>query len=106
MLDRPRHSRGTSAAEQEDDIVGTLRRRHHSESDVKTHEYKVSFAVKTQEDGRGENDDDADGTEGPPRRSADVQELLRRGFGNVKRSVDIVLGSGHDDTVRVERGSS
>ena len=119
MLDRPRHSRGTSAAEHEDEIVGTLRRRHHSEPEVKAHEYRVSFAVKTKEDGRGENDDDdddgadadadADGKERPPRRSADVQELLRRGFGNVKRSVDIVLGSGspgHDDTIGAEGGNS
>ena len=110
MLDRPRHSRGTSAAEYGIEIVGSLRRRQHSEPEVKARENKVSFAVERKEDRRGENDDDDDddGKERPPRRSADVQELLRRGFGNVKRSVDIVLGSGypgHDDTFGVEGGN-
>ena len=91
MLDRPRHSRGASGAEHDVETVGTLRKRQHSEPEVKAQEHKVSFAVEAKEDARGEDgDDDANGKEKPRRRSADVQELLRRGFGSVRRSLDIV----------------
>ena len=73
MLDRPRHSRGASGAEHEVEIVGTLRRRHHSEPEVKAQEHKVSFAVEA--DVRDDvGNDDANGKERPPRRSADVQD--------------------------------
>ena len=90
MLDRPRHSRGASGAEHETKTAGSLRRRQHSEHEVKAQEYKVSFAVEIKEDARDEDDnDDANGKEKRPR-STDVQELLRRGFGNVRRSLDIV----------------
>ena len=73
MLDRPRHSRGASGAEHEVEIVGTLRRRHHSEPEVKAQEHKVSFAGEA--DARDDDgNDDANGKETPPRRSADVQD--------------------------------
>ena len=90
-VDRPRNSRDASRAEHEINIVSTLRRRQHSEPEVKAQEHKVSFAVETKEDAMEEieNDDD-NGKERPRRRSADVQELLRRGFGSVRRSLDIV----------------
>ena len=88
ILDHPRHSKGN--AEHEVETVGTLRRRQHSEPEVKTQEHKVSFAVGAIRDATGEYDsDDASGKEKPPRRSADVQELLRRGFGSIRRSLDI-----------------
>lgn len=92
MLDRPRHSRDASRAEHDIKTLGPLRRRQHSEPDIKAQEYKVSFAVETREDdARDEDDnDDANGKAKRPRRSTDVQELLRRGFGSVRRSVDIV----------------
>lgn len=73
MLDRPRHSRDTSGAEPEVETVRTLRRRQHSEPEVKAQEYKVSFAVEAKEDARDEDgDDDANGKDKLPRRSADV----------------------------------
>lgn len=92
MLDRPRHSRDPSGAEHDIKNLGSLRRRQHSEPEVKAQEYKVSFAVETREDdARDEDDnDDANGKAKRPRRSTDVQELLRRGFGSVRRSLDIV----------------
>ena len=92
MLDRPRHSRGASGAEHEAELVGTIRRRQHSEPEVKAQEHKVSFAVEARVDATDgdDDDDDDDGKEKPPRRSADVQELLRRGFGSVRRSQDTV----------------
>ena len=92
MLDRPRHSRDPSGAEHGIKTLGSLRRRQHSEPEVKAQEYKVSFAVETREDdARDEDDnDDANGKAKRPRRSTDVQELLRRGFGSVRRSLDIV----------------
>ena len=90
MLDHPRHSRGTSGGEHAVKTVSTLRRRQLSEPEVKTSEHKVSF-VEVKEDARDEDaDDDANGREEPPRKSVDVQELLRRGFGSVRRSLDIV----------------
>ena len=91
MLDRPRHSSGASGAGHGVEIVGTPRKRQHSEPEVHPQEHKVSFAVEAKEDARDEgDDDDANGKEKPPRRSTDVQELLRRGFGSVRRSLDIV----------------
>ncbi len=91
MLDRPRHLRGASGAEHEIKTAGTLRKRQHSEPEVKAQECKVSFAVEAREEAREEGrNDDANGKEKPPRRSADVQELLKRGFGSVRRSLDIV----------------
>lgn len=91
MLDRPRDSRRASGAEHEAGTVGGLRKRQLSEPEVRTQEYKVSFAVEAREEVRDEEeDDDANGKEKPPRRSADVQELIRRGFGSVRRSLDIV----------------
>lgn len=96
MLDRPRHSSGASGAEPEAETVGTVRKRQQSEPEVKAQEYEISFAVKAKGDARdkdGDDDDDYDdasGKEKPPRRSADVHELLRRGFGSVRRSLDMV----------------
>lgn len=93
MLDRPRHSRGASGAEQEVEPIGTVRKRHHSEPEVKAQEHKVSFAVEEKEDARDEqeeDDDDENNGKEKPRRSTDVQELLRRGFGRVRGSLDIV----------------
>lgn len=94
MLDRRRDSRGASGAEHEVELTGTIRKRQHSEPEVKAQEHKVLFAVEAKEDARDEEEDDDDhdgnGKEKPPRRSTDVQELLRRGFGRVRRSLDIV----------------
>lgn len=88
LLDRPRYPSG---AEHEVETVGTLRKRQHSEPEVKAQEYKVSFVVEAKEGVRSEGgDDDANGKGKLPRRSTDVQELLRRGFGNVRKSLDIV----------------
>ena len=91
ILDRPRHSGGASAAEHEVKIVGTSRRRQRSEPEVKAREYKVSFAVETKEEPKSEKDEgDDNGKERSPRRSADIQELLRKGFGSIRRSLDVV----------------
>lgn len=90
MLDRPRHSRDASGAEHGIEIAGTLRKRQHSEPEVKVQEYKVSFAAEAKEDARDEDEDAANGKDKSMRRSGDVQELLRRGFGSVRRSLDMV----------------
>ena len=93
MLDRPRHSRGASGAEHEVEPVGTVRNRQHPEAEAKAQEHKVSFAVEGKQDARDnqeeKDDDDDNGKEKPPR-STDVQELLRRGFGRIRGSLDIV----------------
>ena len=89
MLNRPRHSRGASGAELE--FEPTLRRRQHSEPEARGHECKFSFAVEGGADAREEDsNNDAGGKEKLPKRSSDVQELFRRGFGSVRRSMDIV----------------
>lgn len=97
MLSRPRHSRGTSRASHEVEIEtpSTVRRRQPSESEVKSpQEHKVSFAVadRVREDDTHDDDDDEDttGKGKPRRRSTDVQEVLKRKFGSVKRSLDVV----------------
>ena len=92
MLSRPRQqTRGASGAESEVETVAALRKRQHSEPEVKAQEYKVSFAVEAKEDVRDEyGSDDANGKGKPPRRIVDVQELMKRGFGSVRRSLDSV----------------
>ena len=89
MLNRPRHSGDASGAEHE--FKPTLRRRQHSEPEAKGQECKVSFAVEGEADARDEDgNNDAGAKEQLPRSSVDVQELFRRGFGSVRRSMDIV----------------
>ena len=88
MLDRPRHSRVASGPDLDIARGDTVRRRQHSEPEVKVN--KVSFAVEQREDDGDDDDSDADGKHKMRRKSSDVQELLRRGFGSVRRSLDIV----------------
>ena len=94
MLDRPRHSIGTSGATHEPEVVAgaTVRQRKHSESEGKAHDNKVSFAVETREEEVFDDSDEGDtnGKSKRKRRSTDVQGLLKRGFGSVRRSLDIV----------------
>jgi len=96
MLDRSRDSRGPTRTSHEVEIEprgADLRRRQHSEHDARSpQELKVSFAVAD----RGIRGDDEDEEEDMmnreklKRRSTDVHELLKRGFGSVRRSLDIV----------------
>lgn len=97
--ERPRHSRAASGAENDADAAngsGTVRQRKHSVGDGVP---KVSFAVDARElgDAQGDADegDESDANNGKKkgttrRRSADVHELLKRGFGSVRRSLDLV----------------
>ena len=92
MLDQPRYAARASDDYNDHERV-TLRRRQHSEPEVKGHEPKVSFAVARREANSNDDDDDDiddNGKEKPRRRSTDVQEMLRWGFGSVRRSFDIV----------------
>lgn len=95
MLDEPRHSGGLSGTSYEVEIepVGVdLRRRQHSESEDKSPQgHKVAFAVAERVvDDDDDDEEDTNGKETMKRRSTDVHELLRRGFGSVRRSLDIV----------------
>ena len=95
--ERPRHSRAASGAENDVDAAGTVRQRKHSLGGEGVP--KVSFAVDVDArevvDAQGD-DDDSDGSDAngkkkaTRRRSADVHELLKRGFGSVRRSLDLV----------------
>lgn len=90
MLDRPRHPRGVSGNNDDKEGV-TLRKRRHSENDGKGHEPKVSFVVARRDlDDNDDDDTDDNGKRKSTRKSANVHELLRRGFGSVRKSVDIV----------------
>ncbi len=91
ILDRPRHSRGVSGNDDNNDGV-TLRKQRHSESEGKAHEPKVSFAVARREPNDDNEDEDVDdnGKEKPGTKSTDAHELLRRGFGSVGKSLDAV----------------
>ena len=97
--ERRRHSRAASGAENDVDAAGgsgTVRQRKHSVGDNGVrNEPKVSFAVDVEArekvDGDDESDEsDANGKKKARRRSADVHELLKRGFGSVRRSLDLV----------------
>ncbi|KAL9101161.1 MAG: hypothetical protein Q9163_003563 [Psora crenata] len=91
LLDRPRHMRHTSGTDELDFPDKTvIRRRQKSESEALSREPKVSFVVEQRKVDGNEEDEDMNGKQKPPRRSTDVQELLRRGFGSVRRSLDIV----------------
>ena len=91
ILDRPRHMRSASGTdEQALPDTTTVRRRQTSETEGISREPKVSFAVDQRHAGEDESDDEGNGKQKPRRRSTDVQELLRRGFGTVRRSLDIV----------------
>ena len=98
MLNRPRHLRGTSGASHEVEIESPsqqLRRRQASDPEAKSpHEPKVSFAVadRVLGDHEGDDEDNEDTTRKDKlkRRSTDVPELLRRKFGSIRRSLDIV----------------
>ena len=97
MLNQPRHSWVTSSASHEVEIESpaALRRRQPSEPEVRSpQEHKVSFAVADRVVGDDDNDDneddDTNGKGKPRRRSTDVQESLKRRFGSIRRSLDIV----------------
>lgn len=83
----------------------TMRRRQPSGSgdwglEHESSERLVTFASREQGDARyEESDDDDDDDDGKAkksgplhRRSVDVQEMLRRGFGSVRRSLDVGIG--------------
>ena len=107
--ERPRNSRAASGAENDVDAAGssgTVRQRKHSlggDNGVNRNEPKVSFAVDVEARDRelvndaaagGDESDGSDGNgkrkNGGRRRSVDVNELLKRGFGSVRRSLDLV----------------
>ena len=99
MLNRPRHSRATSGASHEVEIEGPsrhLRRRRTSDAEARSpQEHKVSFAVADRvlgvdDDDDDEDDEDTNRKDKLRRRSTDVPELLRRKFGSIRRSLDIV----------------
>ncbi|KAG8530335.1 uncharacterized protein KY384_004837 [Bacidia gigantensis] len=91
LLNRPRHARAASGVD-EHDLPGspTVRRRQTSETEVVHREPKVSFAVDQREFNDEGGEDSDNGKQKPRRKSTEVQELLKRGFGNVRRSLDIV----------------
>lgn len=97
MLDRPRNYRGLSGLSHEvqrDSVDAELRKRQHSDSgNMSPHEHKISSAM-TENGVRKDNDGDEDGEDGhgkkPKRGSTDVHDLLKEGFGNVRRSLDMV----------------
>ena len=91
---RPRHLRVGSFENKVED--GTVRQRKYSASEGARHENKISFAVdaEAREHHEGEESEESDdgkkkGRRRSRRRSTDVHELLKRGFGSVRRSLDI-----------------
>lgn len=105
LLQRPRATMSGEGA-------ATVRRRRPSGSgdwgvEHESSERLVTFAFREKGDARDEeldhdedDDDDDDGkakkTGASRRRSVDVQEMLRRGFGTVRRSLDVGIGGRHD----------
>ena len=99
ILKRRQHNRVVSGTSHELEPIDTgmqLRQRQHSEpSAAPSQEHKVSFATLEREI-HNEDDDDLDKNrlkDKPRRRSTDVQGLLRRGFGSIRRSLDAVSPS-------------
>ncbi|KAL9640409.1 MAG: hypothetical protein Q9164_000291 [Protoblastenia rupestris] len=90
ILDRPRHMRNPSGTdEREFPDKTTVRRRQASDGEGVLHEPKVSFAVDQRMMDENKDDDDDSNGKQKPRRSVDVQELLRRGFGSVRQSLEM-----------------
>ena len=91
ILDRPRQM---SVSGIDEYVVPSssqqVRRRQTSESEVKASEPKVSFAGDVRIADVDDEEEDPLAKSKPKRRSTDVQELLRRGFGSVRRSLDLV----------------
>lgn len=94
ILDRPRQMRSTSGSDEQEHVNGaSVRRRQLSEPEAKASATKVSFAVEQKELESEDNKGDEEYANGKAKalgsRSTDVQELLKRGFGSVRRSLDI-----------------
>ena len=98
LLQRPRANMGGEG-------VATVRRRQLSGSgdwgiEHGSSERLVTFASREEGDARYEELDDDDGkvrkNGASRRRSIDVQEMLRRGFGSVRRSLDVGISGRHD----------
>lgn len=91
MLDRPRHSGLLSGDDPNCEGV-TLKKRRHSEREGDLHDTKPTFAVtrRAMDHDDDDNEIDDNGNERPRRKSANVHELLRRGFASARRSLDIV----------------
>ena len=101
ILDGPRHMRdasGTNDIDLPDTTDVRQRQILETEGEGVVRDSKVSFAVKqhdkemTPGDDKYDDDDDDDdnGKEKTRRRSTDVQEMLKRGFGAVRKSLDMV----------------
>lgn len=90
ILDRPRHmKRFSGIGEQEFEGIPRARRRQTSVSEGNPHDHRVSFPQDVRHDVSEDPDNEDTNGKNQKRRSIDVQELLIRGFGNVRRSLDL-----------------
>ena len=92
ILARPRQLRATSVSDETIPQPGSIRRRKTLEDEANIKSPKVSFAAGHREHIYDDvnDDDDDNGKQKARRRSADVSEIFKRGFGSVRRSLDIV----------------
>ena len=90
ILSRPRHPRSSSGAEIEDVQPSGIRRRATLETEQSPQDPKVSFAVTERGAEHTHNGDDANGKQKSRRKSTEVSDLLKKGFGSVRKSLDFV----------------
>ena len=91
ILDRPRHMRNASGTDEHEPLgISTVRRRQASDSEVVPRETKISFVLDQRMPDQNEDDGEDRNDKQKPRRSINVHELLRKGFGSVRRSLDVV----------------
>ena len=89
ILNRPRHMKIESGTGAETTRLSDLKRRRTLDEDPQSpREPKVSFAVSQKDFARKDETDDNDGRQRPRRRSTEVSEMLKKGFGSVRRSLD------------------
>ena len=90
ILNRPRHMRVSSGTDEQENGPNNVRRRAMLEGEPLQRETKVSFAITQRNLAHEEETDDDNGKQKPRRRSTEVSEMLKKGFGSVRRSLDMV----------------
>ena len=94
ILSRPRKMTATGVSDEHVPQLESFRRRRTLDEEDPIKSPKVSFAATHREhlfdETNGEDDTNNNGKTKPKRRSAEVSEMLKRGFGSVRRSLDMV----------------
>ena len=91
ILNRPRYMRSISGAESHEVETSAMQRRALFEKEQSPPEKKVSFVGTDHETGHEHHDeDDNDVKQKPGRRETEISDMLKKGFGSIRRGPDHV----------------